>query len=84
MANDNKHVINAFFEAESASAASIDKKTLSRYSAIAVRSFHTRVLDGRELSIPAVAQFATSILNGVQVYETLFFVNVLRINMVYI
>ncbi len=84
MANDNKHVINAFFEAESASAASIDKQTLSRYSAIAVKSFHTRVLDGRELSIPAVAQFATSILNGVQVYETLFFVNVLRINMVYI
>ena len=67
MANDNKHVINAFFEAESTSAASIDKKTLSRYSAIAVKAFHTRVLDGRELSIPAIAQFATSILNGVQV-----------------
>ena len=84
MANENKHVIAGFFEAESSSAASIDKKTLNRYSAIAVKSFHTRVLDGKELSIPAIAQFATSILNGVQVYETLYFVNVLRINMVYI
>lgn len=84
MANENKNVISAFFEAENDSAANIDKKMLSKYSSIAVKSFHTRVLDGKELSIPAIAQFATSILNGVQVYETLFFVNVLRINMIYV
>ena len=60
MAKKGKNVIGAFFEAESASAASIDKKTLSKYSDIAVKSFHTRVLDGKELSIPAIAQFATS------------------------
>ncbi|MBQ6164647.1 MAG: MFS transporter [Clostridia bacterium] len=84
MAKENKNAVKVFFEAESDSAASIDKKTLNRYSDFAVKSFHTRVLDGRELSIPAIAQFATSILGGVQVYETLFFVNVLRINMIYV
>ena len=80
----NRSIIDTIFEAESDSAASLDKKTLSKYSSFAVKSFHTRVLDVKELSIPAIAQFATCILNGVQVYETLFFVNVLRINMLYV
>jgi GPH family glycoside/pentoside/hexuronide:cation symporter len=42
------------------------------------------VLSGKELIVPAIAQFATKVLNAVEVYQTLFFVNVLKINMVYV
>ena len=78
--------INAktFFGAENNSAATIDKERLGQYSDIAVRMFHTRVLRGKELIIPAIAQFASKVLKGVECYETLYFVNVLKINMVYV
>ncbi len=84
MASENKNIFNTIFEAESESAASLDKGSLSKYSDIAVKAFHTRVLDGKELAIPGIAEFATKILAGVEVYQTLYFVNVLRINMLYV
>lgn len=84
MADEEKNVLRKFLDAEDNSAASIDKEKLSQYSNIAVRMFHTRVLDGKELIVPAVAQFATKVLSAVDVYQTLFFVNVLKINMVYV
>ena len=78
--------INAktFFGAEDNSAATIEKDKLGQYSDIAVRMFHTRVLRGKELVVPAIAQFASKVLTGVECYETLYFVNVLKINMVYV
>ena len=81
---EEKKVLRSFFDAEDNSAATIDKQKLNEYSDIAVRMFHTRVLDGKELAVPAVAQFATKVLKAVEVYETMYFVNVLKINMVYV
>lgn len=84
MAEEGKSIIRNLLDAEDNSAATIDKQKLNQYSDIAVRMFHTRVLDGKELAVPAIAQFATKVLNAVEVYETLYFVNVLKINMVYV
>lgn len=81
---EEKNIARTFFGAEDNSAASIDKSELNEYSDIAVRMFHTRVLDAKELIVPTIAQFATKVLTGVEVYETLFFVNVLKINLVYV
>ncbi len=83
MAEESK-IARTFFGAEDNSAATIDKDKLNQYSDIAVRMFHTRVIGGKELLVPAVAQFASKVLNAVEVYQTLFFVNVLKINMVYV
>lgn len=84
MAEEQKSTIRAFFDAEDNSAASLDKQKLNKYSNIAVKMFHTPVLDGKELAVPAIAQFATKVLKGVEIYETLYFVNVLKINMLYV
>ncbi len=81
---EEKNVLRTFFDAEDNSAATLDKQKLNEYSNIAVKMFHTRVLDGKELAVPAIAQFATKVLKAVEVYETLYFVNVLKINMVYV
>lgn len=84
MAEEQKKTIRAFFDAEDNSAASLDKQKLNKYSNIAVKMFHTPVLDGKELAVPAIAQFATKVLWAVEVYQTLYFVNVLKINMLYV
>lgn len=84
MAEEQKNVIRSFFDAENDSAASLDKQKLNKYSNIAIKMFHTPVLDGKELAVPAIAQFATKVLWAVEVYQTLYFVNVLKINMLYV
>ncbi|MGI6249609.1 MAG: MFS transporter [Acutalibacteraceae bacterium] len=84
MSKFKKSISKALFGAEEHAAASIDRKELSNYSDIAVRMFHTRVLTVKELSFPALAEFASRLLSGITYYRTLYFVNVLKIDMIYV
>ena len=72
------------FGAEKNSAASLSQGKLSKYNQIAIRMFHTGVLTPKEMAFPAVAEFATRLLSGITYYRTLYFVNVLKIDMVYV
>ncbi|MBQ4339329.1 MAG: MFS transporter [Clostridia bacterium] len=72
------------FGAEKDSAASLAQGKLSKYNQIAIRMFHTGVLTPKEMAFPAVAEFATRLLSGITYYRTLYFVNVLKIDMVYV
>ena len=72
------------FGAESNSAANISDTKLNKYSNIAVKMFNTSVLTPKEMLLPAFGQFATKFLNGLDAYRTLYFVNVLKIDMVYV
>ena len=83
--NENvKSFVENVFAAEENSAATLGEKTLNRYSDIAIRMFHTGVLSPREMLFPAIAQMANQILVAVNAYRTLYFVNVLKIDMTYI
>ncbi len=84
MSKFKKSISKTLFGAEEHAAASIDRKELSNYSDIAVRMFHTRVLTVKELSFPALAEFASRLLSGITYYRTLYFVNVLKIDMIYV
>lgn len=85
--NNNKNVKNfvqGVFNAESNSAASLRDEQKSKYSRLAIKMFHTGVLSPKEMFLPAIGEFATKLLKGVDVYRTLYFVNVLKIDMVYV
>lgn len=82
--NQTNNLTRRVFGAEENSAAGIEKKHLNKYSDIAVRMFHTRVLTAKEMSLPAIAEFATKLLGGITYYRTLYFVNVLKIDMTYV
>lgn len=79
-----KNFVEGVFKAEDSSAASIEKGKLNKYNNIAIKMFHTGVLTPKEMIYPAIAQFATKLLKGVQTYRTLYFVNVLKIDMAYV
>ena len=72
------------FGAEKQSAARLDHERLDKYSAIAADMFNTRVLTARELAFPAVAEFASRVMGALNIYRTIYFVNVLKIDMVYV
>ena len=72
------------FGAEANSAASIESGALNKYSDIAIKMFHSSVLTPKEMVLPAIGQFATKFLSGLDAYRTLYFVNVLKIDMVYV
>lgn len=72
------------FGAEENSAAKLGEKKLSKFNNIATRMFHTRVLGPKELIFPAVGAFATQMMAGLEQYRMLYYVNVLKIDMVYI
>jgi Na+/melibiose symporter-like transporter len=72
------------FGAESDSAAKLEKDKLDRYKDIAAKMFNTPVLRPKEMAFPAIAEFASQILVGVTYYRTLYFVNVLKIDMIYV
>lgn len=86
--SENKHAAKNFVEgvfgAESTSAASIEKKHLGKYSNIAVKMFHTGVLTPKEMLFPAIGQFAAKMLKGLNQYQKLYFINVLKIDMTYV
>ncbi|MBR0113393.1 MAG: hypothetical protein IJM02_06570, partial [Clostridia bacterium] len=72
------------FGAEENSAASIGKEHLGKYSNLAVKMFHTGVLSPKEMLYPAFGQFAAKLVKGLSAYRTLYFVNVLKIDMAYV
>ena len=87
MANEQskvKTIAQNVFKAEENSAASMKSGELGKYSSIAIRMFHTSVLTPKEMVLPAIGQFATKFLMGLDAYRTLYFVNVLKIDMVYV
>ncbi|MCQ2461997.1 MAG: MFS transporter [Clostridia bacterium] len=79
-----KSFTDQVFGAEKNSAASIGESKLNKYNNIAVRMFHTSVLTPKEMVLPAIGQFATKFLGGLNAYRTLYFVNVLKIDMTYV
>lgn len=83
--NENvKRFVEGVFAAEGNSAAALGEDKLGRFSATAIRMFHTGVLTPREMLFPAVAQLANQILTAVNTYRTLYYVNVLKIDMAYV
>lgn len=82
--NSVKSFVEGVFAAEQNSAATLEDKKLKKYNNIAIRMFHTGVLTPREMIFPAIADFANQILAAVNTYRTLYFVNVLKIDMSYI
>ncbi len=79
-----KNVVGKVFSAEENSAATIGKEKLGEHSRTAVKMFHTSVLTKREQFTPGIGQFAEKMITAVGVYRTLYFVNVLKIDMVYV
>lgn len=81
---DSKKLEELVFGAEKNSAAAMDQEKLERYHEIAEKMFNTPVLRPREIAFPSIADFASYIMKGLETYRTLYFVNVLRIDMVYV
>ncbi|MCR5151387.1 MAG: MFS transporter [Clostridiales bacterium] len=79
-----KNFVEGVFGAEDNSAANIGSSHLGKYSSIAVKMFHTGVLSPKEMLLPAFGEFASKLLKGITYYRTLYFVNVLKINMTYV
>ncbi|MBQ4206912.1 MAG: hypothetical protein II621_01270 [Clostridia bacterium] len=69
--------IEGVFKAEEESAASLGTHKLNKYADIAIRMFHTGVLTPKEMLLPSIGQFATKMLTGLQVYKTMYYVDVL-------
>lgn len=84
MADNEPKIVEKVFGAEDNSAAKIDKEKLSTYHSIADKMFNTNVLRTKELVFPAIASFAGSIINGIGTYQKLFFVNIFKLDMVYV
>ncbi len=84
--NESHHgkIAEGIFSAEKNSAENLDQARLNQYSNIAVRMFHTPVLSVKEILFPGVAEFATCMLTALEQYRTIYFVNVLRIDMTYV
>ncbi len=82
--NSVKKAVDRVFAAEENSAASLGKDKLSTHGRTAIKMFHTSVLTKREQFAPGIGQFAEKLIFGVEVYRTLYFVNVLKIDMVYV
>ncbi len=81
---DNQSIVDKVFSAEENSAASIGKETLGKYNRLASKMFHTSVLSKKEQFAPGIGQFAEKLIWGVDVYRMLYFVNVLKIDIVYV
>ncbi len=82
--NRTKSFVEGVFSAEENSAASIKSEHLGKYSALAVKMFHTGVLTPKEMMWPAIGQFAAKMLIGLNTYQNLYFINVLKIDMTYV
>ncbi len=82
--NSVKNVVDRVFSAEENSAAKIEKAELGKYNSLAIKMFHTRTLTPKGSRLPAVGEFATQMLGGLDIYRTLYYVNVLKIDMVYV
>ncbi len=79
-----KNVVSKVFSAEENSAAKIEKTELGRYNRLAIKMFHTRTLTPKEAFTPAIGEFADRMLQCLNLYKTLYYVNILKIDMVYV
>ena len=86
--SDNKSrkdkVVKVLFEAEDNSAANIQKEQLGKYSEIAIKMFHTRVLTMREMLFPAFGELAAKFTKAIEGYRVMYFTDVLHINYTYV
>ncbi len=77
-------VVRKLFEAEQNSAAKIGQEKLKAHKRLAAEMFNTPVLTVKEMAFPAVAELATKLFSALGAYRTLYFVSVLKIDMVYV
>lgn len=84
MENDNHNITQRIFGAEENSAKAMQSEQLEKYKYLAAKMFHTPVLRPKEMAFPALAGLAGNIVSGINTYRTLYFVSVLRIDMVYV
>lgn len=84
MANEKQDFVREIFEAESGSAKKLSDSKLSKYKLLAAEMFNTRVLSPKEMMCPALASLAGNIVGGIGTYQTLYFVSVLKIDMLYV
>ncbi len=84
LADKELKFVEKVFGAEKNSAAKIGTEKLSKYHVLADKMFNTNVLRTKELFFPALASFAGSVIGGVGSYRTLFFVNIFKLDMVYV
>ena len=80
----NKSLSQKVFGAEQNSAASIGEEKLGKYSDIAIRMFHTKVLKPGEMIFPAIGGLAGKFVAGIETYKKLYYVSVLKIDMKYV
>ena len=80
----HKSLAERAFGAEDNSAASLEKGKLGKYSDLAVEMFHSSVLTPKEMVLPSIGQLASKFFSGLNAYRTLYFVNVLKIDMTYV
>ena len=79
-----KSVKETIFGAEDNSAARLDPEKLSRFQRIAANMYHTPQLSAREIGMPVLARVGRQISEQVKGYSNYFFVNVLRIDLIYV
>ena len=79
-----KNITQKVFGAEENSAATLGKEKLNKYNSLAVNMFNTSVLITKERMAPGLAALADKLFFGINVYTTLYYVNVLKIDMVYV
>ncbi|NMP38272.1 MAG: MFS transporter [Clostridiales bacterium] len=84
MATEKQDFVHQVFDAEENSAKKLDDSKISGYKYLAAKMFNTQVLRPKEMLYPALASFAGNIVGGIGTYQTLFFVSVLRIDMLYV
>lgn len=84
MAENKQEFVRHLFEAEDNSAKNLTDGRIGNYKYLAATMFNTQVLSPREMLYPALASFAGNIVGGLGTYQSLYFVTVLRIDMIYV
>ena len=84
MAESKQEFVRHLFEAEDNSAKKLTDSKIGNYKYLAATMFNTPVLRPKEMLYPALASFAGNIVGGLGTYQTLYFVAVLRIDMLYV
>ena len=84
MEKNNRDLAQKIFGAEENSAKAMREEQIEKYRYLAAKMFHTPVLRPKEMAYPAIAGLAGNIVSGINTYRTLYFVSVLRIDMVYV
>ena len=82
--SEPRDILRRAFAAEENSAAALEEGALARHAGLARRMFRTPVLAVREMLAPGAADLAGAVTRGVDVYRTMFFVSVLRLDMLYV